>query len=173
MYANGEQCVITNTVLLATDVPGLETTTILLESWYYGKDANNQLLTKPEVSQYARLNETEIYMRYAEFSSDKEAQETITFTVNDIADRLKKGIWRGAATKKIGDVSWYYRNVDETSIFVAYKNTCFYVDCSNPNETVSKGVCEQLALKIVEKIENGSHVIVSKENPPPVTVPAP
>ena len=168
MCVYGEQSVITNIVLLATDVGGLETNKMLPVSWYYGEDINNQILKKTGVAQSAHLNETKIYVRYAEFSSDIEAQQAISYTVNDVSTRLKKGIWEEATQKKIGDVSWYDNNW-ETSLFVANKKICFYVDCDNSNETIRKTLCEQLALKIIEKIEQGGSVIVSNENPPPAT----
>ena len=60
-----------------------------------------------------------------------------------------------------------------TGLLVSTNTICFIVSCAQGDEATRKTICEQLALKILNKIEQGGHIIMSTENPPPVTVPKP
>ena len=176
-YADNIQgnTIITNTVLNVLDIPNLEITQSIEITHPYGSDENNlewPVLENPAISQGARLNGIRISIKYSEFPSVGLALQGIEYQRTRMNVFFVPDVWDGATQQQFGEQTWHAE--DEAILFVLSKTTVFLINCIRGTDlTTRRALCEQLALKIVEKIENGSHVIVSDENPPPVTAPAP
>ena len=162
-----EQTTVTNTILNVTDFSGLAIKKHFSDSWCYISNGNE--IWAPSVAQVARHANIEISLDYAELSSFEEAKKAVEYTINNAAAKLKKGIWKGATQQKMGDLSWYGDHTSRTSLFVVSQTTCFSVTCFGDEENVAvhRTLCEQLALKIVEKIEQGGKVLMPDGTPPP------
>jgi len=176
-YADNGQgnTLITNTLLNASDIPGLEITRNMITTHPCGEDENYPewiAFENPAVQQSALLNGIWIRIVYSEFASTNLAFQGIEFQRTRINVLFFQGVWDGATQQQIGEQTWY--GEEEAILFILSKTTVFTINCIyGADLTTRRAVCEQLALKIVEKIENGSHVIVSEENPPPISAPAP
>jgi len=166
------QSIITNTVLNAGDIPGMEITRTSTSPWWHSEDKNLDIDEAYTLGMQQTIKTNNITLRvfYSEFSSVDLAQQAIQVHMRRVAASYSKGIWWGAKLKKIGDFSWYG---DEGALLIISGTTCFQVSSSNGDRATRRKLCEQLAIIIDNKIKNGSHVIVSEENPPPVTAPAP
>ena len=181
MYADNG--VITNTVLNATDISGLEITNCSSNYWLSAEDLNNIIIIRnPALWQFATLNGIEIGIKYSEFSSTNLAINGLIGRKMNINTVFEEGMWDGATHQIIGDLawhheSWFYRKIKggngDVVLLLVSNTTCLSISCDKGDEATQKSVCEQIALKIVEKIQQGCHVIVSDENPPPHTQPAP
>ena len=176
-YADNDQgnTIITNTVLNALDIPGLEIFQSIAITHPCGTDENHPEWTSfenPAVSQGVILNGITISIKYSEFLSEELAFQGIEFPRKRMTIAFLSDAWEGAAQQKFGEITWHTE--DEAILFIMSKTTVFLINCiMGADLETRRAVCEQLALKIVEKIENGCHVIVSNENPPPITAPAP
>ena len=172
---NGQQT-ITNTVLTALDVPGMEIIRSSPRTWPYAIDKTLnewKVLENPGIEQTIVTNNVKIYLQYFEFPSVELAQLAIDNHLERSSAVYYKGIWwRSVFKKKIGDASWFGDDFDN-ALLIRSATTCFFVSISDGAPTTRRRLCEQLARIIDNKIKNGSHVIVSDKNPPPVTAPAP
>ena len=168
------QSIITNTVLTASDVPGMEITRTATFPWGYV----DLTLDPPEIDnlgiqQTIKTNNYSFTLFYSEFPSIEFAQQGADLYMKIGNILYKKGMWwRGLNHRKIGDMSWY-NDYGGNVLVIISGTTCFSVRCSGGDRATRKKLCEQLAIKIDNKIKNGSHVIVSNENPPPATAPSP
>lgn len=183
VFANDGQpnTVITNTMLHASDIPGLNIEKSDSTFWWHGKDEDSPWpLENSAMEQEATLNGIQFRITYSEFRSSELATQGLNYQKDKVATAVfDEGIWNGATPQTIGDVSWHYDNWlhnDENGsvgLLLVANTTCLLMSCDDGNEAVQKSTCEQVAVKIVEKIRQGCHVIVSDENPPPQYKPAP
>ena len=182
LYA--DNTVTTNTVLNATDILGLEIIKCSSNFWCSAEDVENlDPVENPAIQQSVSLNGVQIQILYSEFPSTNLAinalilhkRKPLSINFED------EGIWDGAMQKIIGDTlwhidewSWFDGEYGSVALLLVSKTTCLMINTNRDgDEATQKSVCEQIALKIVEKITQGSHVIVSDENPPPQYKPAP
>jgi len=74
-------------------------------------------------------------------------------------------MWDGVAQQKIGDSSWYGVDGWSAGLLVQSKTTCLLISCHDGDAATRKKVCEQIALKIVEKIQKGGRVVIPDGKP--------
>ena len=185
--------IITNVVLNAENIPGIDIVKMAHHSWWYpwnnvtGEPIDRSEITEQEwldtrhgkegkliknlgVVQFACINENELPMTiyYIEFPTHERALHALGGSRTNL---LFQGVWPNATQKKIGDASWYYDLPPRIKLLVLKNSICFEILYHNEDDTVRRSTSEQVALKILEKIEQGGHVILSTENPPPVTAP--
>jgi len=167
LFADSGQTVLTNSIINTTDFPGLVFQNQNASSWNYDIDANNMPLRVASVTQNAQFINIELSLEYAEFNSTNAAKNAVLFNLNNAATRSKTGIWKEATQPKIGDFSWYSTSSNSVDLFVVSKTTCFSIFGFNGTDAERKTLIEQLALKIVKKIEGGGKVLMPDGTPPP------
>ena len=143
---------LTNSVLYEEDIVGLQITS----STSRGYDVNRRSLYNPGYYQEATVEGIRLFVSYSEFPSAKQAEQAAEFHVHDVASVFYKGIWDNASLKNIGDVSWYSVDGWSVGLLVLSVNTCVLISCHDGDAINRKRVCEQIALKIVEKIEQNT-----------------
>jgi len=171
LASNGQ--VITNTVLTAGDVPGMEIFSISVSPWGYLAEDGLEIMLNPGINQSIQTNGFRLYLSYSEFPSEELAQKSAEHRIKHVVAVYSKGMWGWFNKRKIGDVSWHHAYGGSAGLTIISGKTSYVVSCQGYNLATCKKLCEELAIKIENKIKNGSHVIVSNENPPPVIAPAP
>jgi hypothetical protein len=168
-YAKEEQSIVsvTNSVLCSADIANLEIVKTFSSLWYYALDKNNTPLTIQRIDQRATLKEFRFGIQYAEFSSVENAFQGIKLHMGNLAAVFSKGMWSGAIQENIGEHSWYNEEPNSVGIIVLQGTTYVQICCDGGSAATRKKVCEQLALKIVEKIKNGGRVIIPEEKTVP------
>jgi len=160
---------VTNSVLCVTDIPNLN----IIESKPYvgmfryqsGVEVNYQMMT-----QKLKTNDINIHLNYAEYPSIGLAQFISTnknpYTIS--ASLIKKnpfieGIWEDAIHQSIGDQMWHYEINNMIDLLVLYETTLIHIGSWGGDMATQKNICEELALKIVEKIRQGGKVLIPDE----------
>ena len=149
----------TNTVLSAADFESFEIVTMYKSSWVYGFE-NGENLEVEALRQDFFVNGINCFIKYGELPSVEIAQQVITNHVADVAVIFIQGMWAEANQPQMGDGSWYFDCGSYISILFSSEATCVLLSCYYGDETTTKNLCEQLALKIVEKVGQGGHVII-------------
>ena len=150
-----------------TDIDGLKITESRPEGWGYDLDKNNNILRNPGLYQEAMLGKIRFWIKYTEFQSVKQAEQAIDFYVHDVASIFVKGIWHDTSLQNIDAQTWYNEEGSSCGLLVLVNTTCFLISYHDRNVEKRKKVCEQIALKIIEKIKQGEHVIMPEEKPAP------
>jgi len=174
---------VTNTVLCATDISGLEIISLAPAGWMYA-DAEPPAWphSNPGVQQNVALNGIKSHIVYSEFITTNLSHQGFNYRMDGIINNFTLGVWPEAEQQSMGDVSWYCGPVTYTEqqrvyfcLFVLYKTFCFKITCFDHDDTdptlhrgeaVMKNVCEQLAVKILKKIDQGGKVFKPIEPPP-------
>ena len=150
-------------VLCETDMEGLE---IISRASREATDTKRFSVYHPWVEQDAKLNDIQFRVGYSKFPTVEQAEQAVNFYIHDVSAIFARGVWDDAIQQKVGDNSWYSeKNGWGNSILIISGTTCIQVSCLEGEEATRKHICEQVALKVVEKIEYGSRVIVSNEVP--------
>jgi len=166
---------VTNSVLCAADIPGLkiiETESFMVQS-RFRPDIDLKL---QRLKQLIKIQDINVHLQYAEFPSTNIAQQASfyhfpynlpqgvsVFEKNPFDD----GIWEDAIHKTIGDQIWHYEYKGSIELLILSATTLVRISCDGGDIKTQKKLCEQLALKIVEKIKQGGKVLIPDEQPPP------
>jgi len=162
---------VTNSVLCETDIDGLKITRNSPVGWWYAEsksDRERRPLAISGIDQDAALNGIQLLIRYAEFPSAELALQGIEYHRRCVAAPFALGIWDGSALANIDGRTWYGEDEGSIGLLVLSKTTCLLVGCYTGGDVATRRkVCEQVALKIVEKIKNGGRVILPEEKTVP------
>jgi len=164
-YVAQANVVVTNAVLCETDIVGIKIKESFPLEWWSVQNETNNLLENPGLVQYLTLKGIQARIHYAEFSTAELALRGIKCHQKNVAAIFTKGMWDGAAQQKTGDYSWYSENGWGDVLLIVSGTTCFQVSCLEGEKVLRKRICEQIALKIVEKIQKGGRVIMPEEKP--------
>ena len=153
---------ITNTVLNAMDVPGIEIKENYSRLGLFSiVGENNPIgIANSGVYQVGKLNDIEFWIQYAEFSSAEFALQGIESYFENIAPVFDLGIWDDPPEQTIGNQVWHDEGGSSAALMVLSDKTSFIISCHDGDTTTRKRTCEQLTLKIIEKIQQGGHVLV-------------
>ena len=167
---------VTNSVLCETDIPGLKIINTSPRGWWYKENIYARCALPLEmlgVDQESMLDDVRVDIRYAEFPTVEYAEHALILHKNNVAACFENSwLWN----KRIGNKNGHTFHVDyrgPTALLFRSETTCVLISCAHENAKKRRAACKFLAKKIIEKIKQGCHVIVSEENPPPATAPSP
>ena len=154
-------------VLTQDEIPRLTIRKYSLFNWGIGENQKRKKEENPDVYQEFLLGDIDGWIRYSMFLEANEAYQAIVFYLQNITSVFTKGIWKEADKEINKHQSWYYEGENSVGVIVLSGTSYFQISCHDGDAVTRKKVCEQIALKIIEKIKQGEHVIMPEEKPAP------